>query len=87
MNSTTIQLVGRWIRGSKPVSVLPVPPNCIGAWRVFPHDCIMELAGTCLKCEELAEWDDCVMEEWKDNFGSFFATCSCAQAATGHYDS
>jgi len=41
----------------------------------------MELTGTCQKCEELLEWNDCVMEEWKDNFGSFFATCSCAQVA------
>jgi hypothetical protein len=73
--NTALQLVGMWIRDSKPAPAEP-----------FPHDC-MELTGTCQKCEELLEWNDCVMEEWKDNFSSFFEACNSAQAATGHYDS
>ena len=52
---TVLLLVGLWIRESNPAHI-----------KYYPHNCIMELTGTCQKCEELLEWNDCVMEEWKE---------------------
>ena len=62
---TVLLLVGLWIRESKPAPIA-----------YYPHDCIMELAGVCQKCEELIEWNYCVMEEWKNDYTSFFEICS-----------
>jgi len=76
MNNTALQFVGMWIRDSKPAPIT-----------YYPHDCIIELAGVCQGCEDRLEWNYCVLEEWIEEYTSFFATCSCAQAATGYYDS
>ena len=67
---TVLQLVGLWIIDSKPAPVTN-----------YPHDCIMELTGVCPECEELIEWNDCVLDEWKDDVTSFFEICTSAQAA------
>ena len=63
--NTALQLVGVWIRESRPAPITN-----------YPHDCIMELTGTCQKCEELLEWNYCVMEEWIEEYTLFFETCS-----------
>ena len=68
--NTLLQLVGLWIKDSRPAPIT-----------YYPHDCIRELAGVCQGCEDLLEWNDCVMEEWVDDFNSFFGTCSSAQVA------
>ena len=67
--NTALQLVGIWIRESKPTPALPIP-----------HDCIMDAYGVeCQKCEEMLEWNACVKEEWIDEFCPFFATASEAR--------
>ena len=64
-----IYFVGLWILESKPKPVLYIP-----------HDCILELTGTCQGCEDVWEWNSCMKYEWIDDYSAFFKTCSSAQA-------
>jgi len=44
----------------------------------IPHDCMLELTGICMKCEELWEYRACVQDELTDIeqlFISFPGTC------------
>ncbi len=66
--SIALHLVGMWIQESRPVPIT-----------YYPHDCIVELTGVCVGCEELLEWNACVKEEWIEELRPFFETCSSAQ--------
>ena len=66
--SIALHLVGMWIQESRPAPIT-----------YYPHDCIMEFACGCVGCEELLEWNACVLEEWMEEYISFFVTCSSAQ--------
>ncbi len=66
--NTALHLVGLWIQESRPAPIT-----------YYPHDCIMELTGVCMGCEELLEWNACVKEEWIEEFHPFFGSCSSAQ--------
>ena len=66
---TVLLLVGLWIRESKPVPITHYPHNCI-------IDLGFLLTGVCQGCDDLVEWNDCVMEEWKNDYTSFFEICS-----------
>ena len=68
--NTVLQLVGLWITDSKPAPITH-----------YPHECIKELAGVCQGCDDRLEWNYCVMEEWIEEYTSFFETCSSAQVA------
>ena len=65
---SVLRIVGHWILESN-INTKTEYDNMrkmMNNIKQTPHYCILELTGTCMKCEELLEYRDCVQDELTD---------------------